>query len=81
MPDEAKKKREKQKIKKVSIVAALKDAFFAGLIALVLFGPIVGLVLDNYALKNNIPRALAFVAVVTLGRFFISLFFPKLLRA
>ena len=77
MPDEAKKKREKQKIKKVSIVAALKDAFFAGLIALVLFGPIVGLVLDNYALKNNIPRALAFVAVVTLGRFFISLFFQS----
>ncbi len=54
---------------------ALPDAFLAGMIAIVLFGPIIGLVLDGYGLRNNLPFAFGIAGLVTVGRFFSSLFF------
>ena len=60
---------------KISLRASVIDAAIAGLIGLVIFGPIVGLVLDGYELKNNIPVAMSFVAVVAAGRFLFSLYF------
>ncbi|MBE8182477.1 MAG: high-affinity branched-chain amino acid ABC transporter permease LivM [Candidatus Portiera sp.] len=62
---------------KVSLRLAITDALVAGLIALVLFGPIVGLVLDGYELRNNMGVAFIFVAIITTGRFFASLFFQS----
>ena len=54
---------------------ALFDAVLAGLIAIVLFAPIIGLVLDGYQVRNNLPMALAFAGLVALGRFVMALFF------
>jgi len=45
------------------------------MIAVVLFTPIMGLILDGYEVRNNLPAALSFALVITIGRFFISLFF------
>lgn len=62
---------------KVSLRSAITDALVAGLIALVLFGPIVGLVLDGYELRNNMGVALSFVSIIAIGRFLASLFFQS----
>lgn len=59
---------------KINLRASIFDTLIAALIALVLFGPIIGLVLDNYELRNNISVAMMFVAVVAAGRFLMSVF-------
>ncbi len=66
---------------KISLRIAILDAVFAALIALVLFGPMVGLVLDGYELRNNLGVAFTFVAIVGTGRFFASLFFQSAIGA
>ncbi|EJL84338.1 high-affinity branched-chain amino acid ABC transporter permease LivM [Pantoea sp. GM01] len=53
---------------------ALLDTLLAGLIALVVFGPIVGIVLDGYSFKLSPQRVALLVAVVMAGRLLFSLF-------
>ena len=52
---------------------ALFDAVLAGLIAIVLFAPIIGLVLDGYQVRSNLPMAFTFAGIVALGRFIVAL--------
>jgi len=51
----------------------VRDAGLAGLMALVVFGPIVGVVLNGYDFNLHAGRVAALVAVVMLGRFLLSL--------
>ncbi|MEX6503940.1 high-affinity branched-chain amino acid ABC transporter permease LivM [Pseudomonas zhanjiangensis] len=60
--------------KRLDVKKSLVDAVLAGLIALIVFGPIVGVVLDGYAFNLETERVAAVVGVVMLGRFFLSLF-------
>ena len=53
---------------------ALLDSVFAGLIALVVFGPIVGVVLDGYRFNLEPTRVAWLVGTVMLGRLLLSLF-------
>ncbi|EAQ65757.1 inner-membrane translocator [Marinomonas sp. MED121] len=50
------------------------DAVIAGLMALVLFGPVVGVVLQGYGFTTEFDRVAWMVAVVAIGRFAISSF-------
>lgn len=50
------------------------DAVIAGLMALVLFGPVVGVVLQGYGFTTEFGRVGWMVAVVAVGRFVISSF-------
>ncbi len=59
---------------KLNLRASIFDTILAAMIALVLFAPIVGLVLDGYELRNNLKVAMIFVAVVAVGRFAVSIF-------
>ncbi|AJE21592.1 Branched-chain amino acid ABC transporter permease [Azotobacter chroococcum NCIMB 8003] len=52
----------------------LLDSVLAGLIALVVFGPIVGVVLDGYGFNLQPARVAWIVGTVMLGRFLLSLF-------
>ncbi|WP_343551342.1 high-affinity branched-chain amino acid ABC transporter permease LivM [Pantoea sp.] len=52
----------------------LLDTLLAGLVALVVFGPIVGIVLDGYSFKLSPQRVALLVAVVMVGRLLFSLF-------
>lgn len=54
----------------------------AGLLALIVFGPIVGIVLDGYSFNLQPTRVAWLVGVVMIGRFLISLFLqtPRGLR-
>ncbi|MBM7061258.1 high-affinity branched-chain amino acid ABC transporter permease LivM [Pseudomonas sp. UL073] len=52
----------------------LIDAVLAGLIALIVFGPIIGVVLDGYSFELRPTRLMWIVAAVMLGRFLVSLF-------
>ncbi|ALV91863.1 MULTISPECIES: high-affinity branched-chain amino acid ABC transporter permease LivM [Pantoea] len=52
---------------------ALLDTLLAGVIALVVFGPIVGVVLDGYSFKLSPQRVALLVALVMVGRLVISL--------
>lgn len=52
---------------------ALLDTLLAGVIALVVFGPIVGVVLDGYSFKLSPQRVALLVALVMAGRLVISL--------
>lgn len=56
-------------IKKSSI-----DALIAGLLALILFGPIVGVLLDGYGFKTEFDRVAWIIAIVAFGRFMLSCF-------
>ncbi|TQI81253.1 amino acid/amide ABC transporter membrane protein 2 (HAAT family) [Serratia fonticola] len=59
---------------RLNIKRSLWDAVVAGLIALIVFGPIVGIVLNDYSF-NVEPRRLVFIiAVVMVGRLLLSLF-------
>lgn len=60
--------------KPVEIKKSLIDAVVAGLLALIVFGPIVGIVLDGYSFNLQPARVAWLVAVVMVGRFVISLF-------
>lgn len=69
-------------VKPVEIKKSLIDAVVAGLLALIVFGPIVGIVLDGYSFNLQPTRVAWLVAVVMVGRFLISLFLqtPKGIR-
>ncbi|MFZ3387513.1 MULTISPECIES: high-affinity branched-chain amino acid ABC transporter permease LivM [Buttiauxella] len=58
-----------------SLKRCLLDAVFAGLVALIVFGPIVGVVLDGYSFNFEGQRLVAIIAVVMVGRFLLSAFF------
>jgi branched-chain amino acid transport system permease protein len=58
----------------MDIKKSLVDAVLAGLIALIVFGPIVGVVLDGYQYNLEVERVALIVGVVMLGRFALSLF-------
>ncbi|PIF21504.1 high-affinity branched-chain amino acid ABC transporter permease LivM [Candidatus Pantoea floridensis] len=53
---------------------ALLDTLLAGLVALVVFGPIVGVVLDGYSFTLSPQRVGLLVAVVMAGRLLFSVF-------
>lgn len=57
-----------------SLKRCLLDAIFAGLVALIVFGPIVGVVLDGYSFNFEGQRLIAIIAVVMIGRFLLSAF-------
>lgn len=50
------------------------DAIFAGLVALIIFGPIVGVVLDGYSFNFAGQRLIWIILAVMAGRFLMSLF-------
>ena len=56
------------------IKRSLIDAILAGLISLIVFGPIVGVVLDGYSFNLEPTRVAWLVAGVMAGRFILSLF-------
>lgn len=58
----------------LSIKRSLLDAVLAGLIALIVFGPIVGIVLDGYSFNFEPRRLVVIIAVVMAGRLLLSLF-------
>ncbi|MEB0046457.1 MULTISPECIES: high-affinity branched-chain amino acid ABC transporter permease LivM [unclassified Pseudomonas] len=60
--------------KTIDIKRSLVDAILAGLIALIVFGPIVGIVLDGYSFNLQPTRVAWLVAIVMVGRFALSLF-------
>lgn len=53
---------------------SLLDALLAGLIALIVFGPIVGVVLDGYSFNLHPLRLGVVIGVVMLGRLLLSLY-------
>ncbi len=60
--------------KTIDLKRSLVDAILAGLVALIVFGPIVGVVLDGYGFNLQATRVAWIVAIVMLGRFALSLF-------
>lgn len=59
---------------RMDIKQCLLDAVFAGLIALIVFGPIVGVVLDGYSFNFQPERLIAIILAVMVGRLLLSLF-------
>lgn len=59
----------------VDIKKSVIDALVAGLLALIVFGPIVGIVLDGYSFNLEPVRLAWIVGIVALGRFLVSWFF------
>jgi len=68
--------------KTIDVKRSLVDAILAGLVALIVFGPIVGIVLDGYGFNLQPTRVAWIVAIVMAGRFALSLFLqsPKGLK-
>lgn len=60
--------------KSIDIKKSLLDAVLAGLLALIVFGPIVGVVLDGYSFNLEFKRVGAMIGVVMLGRFALSMY-------
>jgi branched-chain amino acid transport system permease protein len=58
----------------IDVKKTLVDAAIAGLLALVVFGPIVGIVLDGYTFNLQPSRVLLLVAIVCVGRIALSIF-------
>ncbi|HEY0208589.1 high-affinity branched-chain amino acid ABC transporter permease LivM [Acerihabitans sp.] len=58
----------------LDIRQCLLDAILAGFIALIVFGPVVGVVLDGYSFNFHAPRLLWIILAVMAGRFALSLF-------
>jgi branched-chain amino acid transport system permease protein len=58
--------------KKASLRKAVIDGFWSGLLALIIFGPISGLVLNGYQVENELQRPLMMAGLVAAGRFLIS---------
>ncbi|MCB1769037.1 MAG: high-affinity branched-chain amino acid ABC transporter permease LivM [Candidatus Competibacteraceae bacterium] len=52
---------------------AVLEAAAAFALALLLLGPIVGLVLDGYQVKNELQRPLLIAAIIAIGRFLVTL--------
>ena len=59
---------------KLDIKRMLLDVVLAGLVALIVFGPIVGVVLDGYSFNLEPKRLVLIVAAVMLGRLALGLF-------
>ncbi|UNP90487.1 DUF3382 domain-containing protein [Aeromonas encheleia] len=57
-----------------SLKRCLLDAIFAGLVALIIFGPIVGVVLDGYSFNFAGQRLAWIILAVMAGRFLMSAF-------
>jgi len=57
---------------KISLRKALIDGFWSGLLALVIFGPISGLILQGYEVRNELLRPLLMALLVGGGRFLMS---------
>lgn len=57
----------------LNFLQAAKEALLAFIIAMLVFGPISGLVIDGYKLDNELQRPLMMALVVALGRFLFSL--------
>ena len=60
--------------KSIDIKKSVVDTVLAGLISLIVFGPIVGVVLDGYSFNLEPARVAILVAIVMAGRFALSLF-------
>ncbi|WP_410957696.1 DUF3382 domain-containing protein, partial [Salmonella sp. SAL04175] len=60
--------------KSIDIKKSVVDTVLAGLISLIVFGPIVGVVLDGYSFNLEPARVATLVAIVMAGRFALSLF-------
>ncbi|MFG5860823.1 high-affinity branched-chain amino acid ABC transporter permease LivM [Metapseudomonas sp. CR1201] len=60
--------------KPLDIKKSLIDAVVAGLLALIVFGPIMGVVLDGYSFNLEFKRVGVMMAVVMLGRLLLSLY-------
>jgi branched-chain amino acid transport system permease protein len=60
--------------KPMNLKKCLIDTIVAGLLALIVFGPIVGIVLDGYGFNLQPQRTAIMVAVVMAGRLLLSLF-------
>ena len=58
----------------IDIKKALIDTLMAGLIALIVFGPVVGVVLQGYDFRMETGRVVWMVGIVMVGRLFMSLF-------
>ncbi|GAA3586036.1 MAG: high-affinity branched-chain amino acid ABC transporter permease LivM [Gibbsiella quercinecans] len=58
----------------LDIKRSLMDAVLAGLIALIVFGPIVGIVLNGYSFNFEPQRLVGIIAIVMAGRLLLSLF-------
>ncbi len=57
-----------------SLKRCVLDAIFSGLIALIIFGPVAGVVLDGYSFNFEGTRLAWIIAIVMLGRFLLSVF-------
>ena len=57
-----------------SLKRCMLDAIFSGLIALIIFGPIAGVVLDGYSFNFAGQRLAWMVGIVMFGRFLLSAF-------
>jgi branched-chain amino acid transport system permease protein len=60
--------------KTIDVKKSLIDTVLAGLIALIVFGPIVGVVLEGYSYNLQPTRVAWMVGAVMIGRFALSLF-------
>ena len=60
--------------KTIDLKKSLVDAILSGLIALIVFGPIVGVVLDGYGFNMETTRLAWLIGIVMLGRFALSTF-------
>ncbi|WP_426150369.1 high-affinity branched-chain amino acid ABC transporter permease LivM [Pseudomonas sp. DC3000-4b1] len=60
--------------KPMNLKKCLIDTIVAGLLALIVFGPIVGIVLDGYGFNLQPQRTAVLVGVVMAGRFLLSVF-------
>ncbi|EQM71551.1 high-affinity branched-chain amino acid ABC transporter permease LivM [Pseudomonas solani] len=60
--------------KPIDIKKCIVDAVLAGLLALIVFGPIVGVVLDGYSFNLEFGRVGWMIGIVMLGRFLLSLY-------
>lgn len=58
----------------VNIKKTLIDTILAGLLALIVFGPVVGVVLQGYEFNLEGARVAYMVGAVMIGRFFLSIF-------
>lgn len=59
---------------KASVRKAVVDGFWSGLLALILFGPISGLILQGYEVQNELLRPLIMALLVAFGRSLVSYF-------
>jgi branched-chain amino acid transport system permease protein len=56
-----------------SLRQAVLDALLAGVLALIIFGPISGLVLDGYGISHHLYRPLLMAGLIALARFVVAI--------